>query len=229
MGSFIELQASDGHRLQAYRAEPTGQPRGGVVVIQEIFGVNSHIRSVADGWAAEGFLVLAPSLFDRQAAKVELGYTEADMQQGFGFMTAAGNDKPLLDIDAARAELARELASKGSPARVAVLGFCWGGLLSWLSACKLEGFAAAVPYYGGGIPNHAELKPRCPVLAHFGERDHWIPTDSVKAFAAAQPGVEVHIYAADHGFNCDQRGSYDAPAAQLARLRSAAFLHRHLG
>ena len=226
MGQMLKLTASDGQTLSAYLAEPAGAPRGGLVVIQEIFGVNSHIRSVADRWAAEGYLVIAPALFDRQQAGVELGYTEADMQQGFGLMQAAGLDKPLLDVDAARAELQRRLGAAG---KIGVLGFCWGGLLTWLSSCRLEGFSAGIPYYGGGIPNHAQLKPHCPVLAHFGERDHWIPTDSVKAFAAAQPGVEVHIYAADHGFNCDQRGSFDASAAQTARERSLAFLAKHVG
>lgn len=226
MGQTIELTAADGRSLSAYLAEPVGTPRGAVVVVQEIFGVNSHIRSVADRWAAVGYLALSPALFDRQEPSIELGYTEADMQRGFGLMQAAGLDTPLLDIDAARAELQRRLGSGG---KVGVLGFCWGGLLSWLSACKLKGFSAAVPYYGGGIPNHAQLTPQCPVLAHFGERDHWIPTDSVKAFAAAQPGVEVHVYAADHGFNCDQRGSFDAEAARLARERSEAFLKQHLG
>lgn len=226
MGQMLQLTASDGHSLSAYLAEPAGTPRGALVIVQEIFGVNSHIRSVADRWAAEGYLALAPALFDRQEKGVEIGYTEADMQRGFGLMQAAGLDAPLLDIDAARAELQRRI---GSGAKVGVLGFCWGGLLSWLSACKVSGFSAAVPYYGGGIPNHGQLKPQCPVLAHFGERDHWIPTDSVKAFAAAQPSVEVHIYAADHGFNCDQRGSFDAAAAQLARERSIAFLKQHLG
>ncbi len=226
MGQIVQLTASDGHQLSAYLAEPADAPRGAVVVIQEIFGVNSHIRSVADRWAAEGYLALAPALFDRQERGIELGYSDADMQRGFGLMQAAGLDTPLLDIEAARAELHRRVGAAG---KVGVLGFCWGGLLSWLSACKLPGFSAAVPYYGGGIPNHAALKPQCPVLAHFGERDHWIPTDSVQAFAAAQPGVQVHIYAADHGFNCDQRGSYDAAAAQLARERSIAFLKQHLG
>lgn len=226
MGQFISLKAGDGHSLSAYLAEPAGTPRGGVVVIQEIFGLNSHIRSVADRWAAEGYLALAPALFDRQHRGIELGYTEADMQQGFGLMQAAGLDTPLLDVDAARAELQQRL---GAAARVGVLGFCWGGLLTWLSSCRLQGFAAAIPYYGGGIPQHAQLQPRCPVMAHFGERDHWIPTDSVQAFAAAQPTVLVHVYAADHGFNCDQRGSYDAAAARLAHERTLGFLRQHVG
>ena len=226
MGHALQLTASDGHQLSAYLAEPTGTARGAIVIVQEIFGVNSHIRSVADHWAERGYCALAPALFDRQERGVELGYAEADMQRGFGLMQAAGLDAPLRDIDAARQELQRRLGAAG---KVAVLGFCWGGLLSWLSACKVAGFSAAVPYYGGGIPNHAALKPLCPVLAHFGERDHWIPTDSVQAFAAAQPGVQVHLYAADHGFNCDQRGSFDSAAAQLARELSAVFLQQHIG
>jgi len=226
MGQMIELTASDGHALSAYLADPAGTPLAGLVVVQEIFGVNPHIRSVADRWAAEGYQVLAPALFDRQGKHIELGYTDADMQRGFGLMQAAGLDTPVLDIEAARLELQRRMGATG---KVGVLGFCWGGLLTWLSACKVAGFSAAVPYYGGGIPNHAQLRPQCPVLAHFGERDPWITIDSVKAFAAAQPEVEVHVYAADHGFNCDHRGSFDATAAQLARERSAVFLKRHLG
>jgi carboxymethylenebutenolidase len=226
MGQMIALTAADGQGLNAYLAEPQGTPRGGLVLIQEIFGVNSHIRSVADGWAAAGYLVVAPALFDRQEPGIELGYTEADMGRGFGLMQGAGLEQPLLDIAAAQAAVKARL---GAEARVGVLGFCWGGLLSWLSAAKVPGFAAAVPYYGGGIPNHADLQALCPVLAHFGERDHWISADSVKAFAAAQPQVQVHVYAADHGFNCDQRGSFDAAAAQLARERSTAFLAQHLG
>ena len=225
MGQTLTLTASDGRTLAAYLAEPVGTPKGGLVVVQEIFGVNSHIRSVADRWAAEGYVVLAPALFDRQEPGIELGYTDADMQRGFGLMQAAGLEAPLLDIDAARAELQRRLGAAG---KVGVLGFCWGGLLSWLSACKVSGFAAAVPYYGGGIPNHAALKPLCPVLAHFGERDHWIPTDSVRSFAAAQPSVQVHIYAVDHGFNCDHRGAYQAASAKLALERTLAFFAQHL-
>lgn len=226
MGTKIDLTAADGHRLGAYLAEPQGTPRGGLVVIQEIFGVNSHIRAVADRWAAEGYLVVAPALFDRQERGIELGYTEAEMGRGFGLLQAAVQEAALADISAAQAALKARLDAN---ARVGVLGFCWGGLLTWLSAAKVPGFAAAVPYYGGGIPNHADLQAQCPVLAHFGERDHWISAESVAAFAAAQPAVQVHVYAADHGFNCDQRGSYDAAAAQLAAERSRAFLAQHLG
>jgi carboxymethylenebutenolidase len=222
MGRWIELQADDDHRLGAWLAEPAGTPRGALVVVQEIFGVNSHIRAVSDGWAADGYLAVAPALFDRVERGIELGYTPPEIERGFGLKTACGNEAPLVDIAAAI-----EYASAAG--RVGIVGFCWGGLLAWLAACKLVGLAAAVPYYGGGIPQQKGLAPHCPVLAHFGERDDHIPIDSVRAWAAQNPTVDVQLYAAGHGFNCDQRGSYDAPAAALARERTFAFLRRHVG
>jgi carboxymethylenebutenolidase len=222
MNMTIELSAADGHRFSAYVAEPAATPRGALVVAQEIFGVNSHIRSVADGYAADGYLAIAPALFDRVERGVELGYGEADIQRGFGLKTATGNDKPLLDIEAAMMHVAR-------CGKVGVIGYCWGGLLSWLAACRLHGLAASVPYYGGGVPGQASLAPRCPVMTHFGEQDSHIPLDTVEAFRSAQPSVTIHVYPAQHGFNCDQRGSYDGPSAALARARTVAFLRLHLG
>jgi carboxymethylenebutenolidase len=222
MSQTIELGASDGHRLRAYAAQPSGTPRGAIVVVQEIFGVNSHIRSVTDGYAADGYLAVAPALFDRVERDVELGYTPADRQRGSALKAAAGNDKPLLDL-AAVIEHARNAG------KVGLVGYCWGGLLCWLAACKLDGLAASVPYYGSGIPDHAKLSPRCPVMAHFGELDAHIAVAGVEAFRAAQPSVVVHLYPAQHGFNCEQRDSYDAPSAQLARGRTLAFLRRHVG
>lgn len=222
MGQWIELQAADGHRLRAWRAEPAGTVRGALVVAQEIFGVNSHVRAVTDGWAAEGYLALAPALFDRVERDVELGYAPADIERGFALKTACGNETPLLDIAAAIGHV------QGS-GRAGIVGFCWGGLLAWLAACRLDGLSAAVPYYGGGIPALPAMTPRCPVLAHFGERDDHIPAAGVRAWAAAHPAVQVHLYAAGHGFNCDQRGSFDAAAAALARERTLDFLRRHLG
>ncbi len=226
MGQTITLKAADGHSFPAYVAEPAGTPRGGIVVLQEIFGVNSHIRSVADGYAAEGYLAVAPATFHRVKAGVELGYTQEDMGAGFALKTAV-EELPapgvLRDIEAAVAHAKRA-------GKVGIVGYCWGGLLTWRSACSVPGLGAAVAYYGGGVttPAEAARKPLCPTLAHFGERDHWIPLDTVEAFKKAQPGVEVHVYAADHGFNCDQRGSYDAAAAQLARERTLAFFAKHL-
>jgi carboxymethylenebutenolidase len=226
MGSFIDLKAADGVAVPAYVAQPAGAAKGAVVVLQEIFGVNSHIRSVADGYAAAGYLAVAPSTFHRVKPGVELGYTDADMQAGFALKQAVeGLPSPgaMQDIQAA----IRHAAGAG---KVGIVGYCWGGLLSWRSACTLDGLSAAVCYYGGGMttPDEAARAPKVPVLAHFGDQDHWIPLDSVEAFRKAQPQVEVHVYQANHGFNCDQRGSWDAPAAQLARERSLAFFGKHL-
>lgn len=226
MGYLSDLTASDGFTFPAYIAEPLQNPKGGLVLLQEIFGVNSHIRSVADGFAEAGYLVVAPSTFHRVKPGVELGYTEADMGEGFKLKTAVeALPAPgvLLDIQAAI-----EHASEGG--KVGMVGYCWGGLLTWRSACELNGLSAAVPYYGGGMTagTEPERQPKVPVLAHFGEQDHWIPLDSVRAFQTAQPGVIVHVYEANHGFNCDQRGSYNEAAAKLARQRTLAFFEQNL-
>ncbi|RZL48227.1 MAG: dienelactone hydrolase family protein [Variovorax sp.] len=224
MGQFIDLDAKDGFRFPAYVAEPAGQPKGAIVVLQEIFGVNSHIRSVADGYAAEGYLAVAPATFHRVKPGVELGYTGDDMQAGSA-LKAAVEALPapgvMQDVQAAVDYAARA-------GKVGIVGYCWGGLLTWRAAAMVSGLAAAAPYYGGGMTTSEESarQPRVPVLAHFGERDHWIPVDTVEAFKAAHPEVEVHVYAADHGFNCDQRGSYEAESAKLAKERTLAFFDR---
>ena len=223
MPTMLQLTAADGHTFSAYVATPTGTPRGALVVVQEIFGVNSHIRSVADGYAADGYLAIAPALFDRSERGVELGYATGDMTRGFALKTACSDAAALLDIAAAVAHVKHA-------GKVGIVGYCWGGLLSWLAACRLDGLAAAITYYGGGMPNHAELTPRCPVLAHFGELDTHIPLDGVRAFGAAQPAVDLQLYpAGQHGFNCDQRGSFDAGSAGEARTRTLAFLRQHVG
>lgn len=223
MGQMIELTAADGKKIAAYRAEPAGKPRGGVVVIQEIWGVNSHIRDVADGYAADGFLAMAPALFDRVEPNVMMDqYTPDTMQRGFGLMQKVDLDNALKDIAAA----VKEVAGAG---KVGVVGYCFGGRMAWLSASRLTGIAASIPYYGGGIPGLAAEQPKCPVLLHFGERDAHIPVASVEQFKQAHPSLPVHIYAADHGFNCDQRGAWDAPAAKLARERTLEFLRKHIG
>jgi carboxymethylenebutenolidase len=223
MGKMIELKAKDGKTISAYRAEPAGQPRGGLVVIQEIWGVNSHIRSVADGYAADGYLAIAPALFDRIEPGVKMdAYTDETMQKGFGLMQKVNQDDALLDIAAA----VKEASSAG---KVGVVGYCFGGRMAWLAASRVDGVAAAVSYYGGGVPGLASEKPKCPVILHFGERDQHIPLASVEEFKKVHPNLPVYIYAADHGFNCDQRGSYDAAAAKLARERSLEFLRKHVG
>ena len=227
MGQFIDLTAQDGVTFPAYVAEPAGQPKGAIVVLQEIFGVNSHIRSVADGYAAAGYLAVAPSTFHRVKPGVELGYTGDDMQAGMALKTAV-EELPapgvLQDVQAAV-----DYAAKAG--KVGVVGYCWGGLLTWRAAAGVSGIAAAAPYYGGGMttPEESARTPKVPVLAHFGSKDHWISLESVEAFKKAHPEVEVHVYEADHGFNCDQRGSYDAAAAKLAKERTLAFFVEHVG
>jgi carboxymethylenebutenolidase len=223
MGHFIHLKAADGFSVPAYLAQPAGKAKAAIVVIQEIFGVNSHIQAVTDRFAARGYLAIAPAMFERVTPGANLGYQPDDMTAGMGLKTAATalpGAGVMQDIQAAIDHAAQETGGK-----VGMIGFCWGGLLTWQSACTLSGLSAAAPYYGGGMtaPSEVARQPKCPVMAHFGEKDHYIPMDGVNAFAAAHPQVTVHAYAADHGFNCDQRGSYNQPAADLARERTLAF------
>jgi len=228
MGEMIQLKSADGTVVPAYVARPSVTPKGAVLVVQEIFGVNSHIRQVADGYAAEGYVAVAPAAFHRVKPGVELGYTDADMGEGFGYKTAVeALPAPgvMQDIQAAI-----DHAAQVSGGKVGIVGYCWGGLLTWRSACTLKGLSAAAPYYGGGVTTEAETarQPQVPVMAHFAEEDTWIPMDTVASFQKAHPEVTVHTYAAHHGFNCDQRGSWHAPSAQLARQRTLAFFKEHL-
>ena len=225
--STITLTAADGFKSSAYVSEPSGTPKGAIVVLQEIFGVNSHIRGVADGYAAAGYLAVAPSTFDRSETDVQLGYSGDDMTEG-SRLKAAIEALPapgvLQDIQAAV-----DYAAKAG--KVGIVGYCWGGLLVWRSAEKVKGLSAAVAYYGGGMTAGTELarKPAVPTMAHFGDQDTHISVESVKAFEKAQPEVEVHMYAANHGFNCDQRGSYNAGAAATALERSLYHFGKHVG
>jgi carboxymethylenebutenolidase len=222
MGETVKLRAADGFALSAYVARPQGKPKGGLVVVQEIFGVNGHIRRVADGFAADGFLAIAPALFDRIRPDLTLGYGQEEIQEGIKLKGQSSTDNALADIAAARDFIA-------DAGKAGVIGYCWGGFLAWVSATRLPGFAAAVSYYGGGIGTVAEERPKCPVLMHFGEKDHAIPLTDVDKVRAAHPeGVEIHVYPAGHGFNCDERASYDAGSAKVARERTVAFLDRHL-
>ena len=226
MSDKLELQAADGRLFPVYKVAPLGPPRAAVVVVPEIFGVNSHIRAVTSSWAAQGYLALAPATFDRVQPGVELGYGEADMALGMGYKAAV----EALPSPGVLQDLQAVVDYASQVGRVGMVGCCWGGLLAWRAAAELSGLAAVVTYYGGGMTVGAELErqPPVPVLAHFGDRDPWIAQASVQAFCAAQPAVQVHRYAASHGFHCDQRGSYDAPAAQLAQARTQAFWMQHL-
>lgn len=222
----VNLTAADGFVFPAYVARPEGTPRGGIVVLQEIFGINAHIRAVADGYAAQGYLAVAPSTFHRVQTGVELGYTPEDVAAGVKLKAAVEGLPPpgvLQDVQAAV-----NMAAEAGP--VGVVGYCWGGLLTWRAACALSGIRAAVPYYGGGMTTPAEVarQPQCPVLAHFGDQDHAIPLEGVHAFQAAHAGVRVEIYNAQHGFNCDHRAAFNADAAALARERTLAFFAQHL-
>jgi carboxymethylenebutenolidase len=226
MGNFIDLKSADGFVFPAYVAQPAGQPKGGVVVLQEIFGVNSHIRSVADGYASEGYLAVAPATFHRVKPGVELGYAQDDMAAGQALKAAV----EALPAPGVMPDIQAAIDHAAQAGKVGIVGYCWGGLLTWRAACLLNGLAAASPYYGGGMttPDEAARRPKVPVLAHFGDQDHWIPLNSVEAFRKAHPEVQVEVYHANHGFNCDQRGSYDAAATKLARERTLAFFAQHL-
>jgi carboxymethylenebutenolidase len=227
MGQFTELKAADGQAIPAYVAEPKGQAKGGIVVIQEIFGVNSHIRSVADGYAAAGYLAVAPAIFHRVKPNVDLGYSPEDMQAGMALKAAT----EALPAPGVMQDIQAAIKYAAKAGKVGIVGYCYGGLLTWRAAAMLDGLSAAVPYYGGGVTTPEEIarKPRVPVMAHFGERDKHITIESVRAFEKAHPEVEVHVYDADHGFNCDQRGSYNAGAAATARERTLYFFGKHVG
>ncbi len=235
MGETIKLTAADGHEFDAYRADPEGDagngPRGGVVVIQEIFGVNGHIRDVADSYAADGYLAVAPAIFDRFERGVELDYTPEGIAAGREFK-AQGNDNldsVLADVAAAHAHVAGagQGNNKGNN-KVGITGYCWGGVVVWAAACRL-GFDAAASYYGGGIIDLKDETPTCPIILHFGREDESIPLADVDAISAAHPNVPVHLYDAGHGFNCDRRGSYHEESAALARQRTLKLFKENLG
>jgi len=228
MGTFVQLTAADGTQFPAYVAQPATPAKAAVVVIQEIFGVNVHIREVADAYAKEGYLAIAPAMFHRAQANVELGYAEADMGAGMALKTAIESlpaPGALQDIQASIDHVHKVCGGK-----VGVVGYCWGGLLTWRSACLLNGLSAAAPYYGGGMTTEAESarQSKVPVMAHFAEEDKWISMESVKAFQAAHPNAQVFTYAAHHGFNCNQRGAWHAASAALAQQRTLEFFKAHL-
>jgi len=216
MGEFTTLMARDGHEFNAWLTAPSQPARGAVVIAQEVFGVNRHIRGVADGFAAEGYVTIAPCLFDRIRRGVELGYSEAEVQQGRGYRLQIPKEKTLLDLTAC----INVIKHAG---RVSIVGYCWGGTLAYIAACELPVFCA-VSYYGGQIKDQLDKSPRRPVMYHFGERDPHIPLSDVDKIRAADPNGIFHLYPADHGFNCDERSTFDAASAALARERTLQFL-----
>ena len=218
----LTLTAADGHKLGAYRADPAGKPKGGIVVIQEIFGVNHHIRSVCDRVAAEGYVAIAPALFDRIQPDFESGYTPDEVANARKFVAAPDFDAMLRDADAALKDI------KGAGPS-GIMGFCLGGTISFLAACRLSGLSAAVCYYGGGIARFAGETPKCPTQMHFGRKDAHIPMTAVDETKAKRPECEVYVYdEADHGFHCDERGSYHAESAKIAWGRTTACLAKNM-
>ena len=213
--------ARDGHEFGAWLAAPAGTPRGAMLVLQEIFGVNEHIRGVADRYAAAGYLAIAPALFDRVQRQVELGYSPEDAQRGTGLRIQVPIEQALLDIGAAL----RVVRHAG---KVGVVGYCWGGMLSWVCASALE-VQAAVGYYTSRVWEQIGRAPACPVLLHYGRNDTGIPLPEVEKLQARYPAAEVHLYDAGHGFACDARASFDAASAGLAWQRTLAFLHAKIG
>jgi carboxymethylenebutenolidase len=222
MNEWITLTAADGHELSAYVAHPEGEPIAGLVVVQEIFGVNAHIRSVADSYARDGFLAVAPALFDRIERGVELAYDGADMEKARTFIPKLDVNKALADVAAAI-----EYVAGATGKKVGVIGYCFGGTLAWLAATRHHP-AAVVGYYGGRISNYAAETPKAPVMLHFGKQDQHIPAEEVQKVSTAHPDVEIYWYDAGHGFNCNARASYNPQAAELARERSLSFLMKYL-
>ena len=222
MGDQMSIKMQDGFELSAYRSMPSAQSKGVVVVIQEIFGVNAHIREVADGYAAQGYSAIAPALFDRIERDIELGYAEADMGKGIELAFQG------LEMAQTMKDLQSVVDYGAAQGAVGVVGFCFGGLLTYLSACQLKGVAAASSYYGGGIAGVLDHQPKCPLIMHFGELDAHIPMTDVDKIKEANPRIPVHVYDADHGFNCDHRASYSEQAAELALQRTLAHFDQHL-
>jgi carboxymethylenebutenolidase len=217
-GEYTRLRAADGHEFSAYVAQPSGSVRGGVVIVQEIFGVNRHIRAVADDYAAHGYRAIAPALFDRVRANVELPYTDSGRDEGREVVAGVSFDAAVRDVEAARAALTDAGA-------IGIVGFCWGGTVAWNAVTQSDGFAAAACYYPGRIGEFASRTPRCQVQFHFAEHDHSIgPAEIARVRAAQGAGVEVFVYPAAHGFNCDLRAAYDASSASLARERTLRLL-----
>lgn len=221
MSQLETLMARDGHTFDVYIARPPGRPRGGIVIAQEIFGLTPHIRRVADGYAADGYLVIAPALFDRIRRDLVLGYSPQDLEQARGYYREIRQSDAVLDI-AAAAAAARHCG------KVAVIGYCWGATLAWVSAGEIP-VAAAVCYYGSGIATQLERLPDCPALLHFGERDSSTPAEDIERIRAAFPQGQYWLYPAGHAFNNEDRPNYDAASAGLARSRTLAFLARHVG
>ena len=222
MKENIVLTAADGHVLPAYRTTPAAAPRGHLVVLQEFFGLNDHIRSVADRFAALGYDVLVPGLSDRAEPGAEFGYDAAGIAAGHALRARIPIEDSLLDVQAA-------IDAIKPFGRVGVVGYCWGGSLAFFSATRLRDLTCAVGYYGSQIVARAHEVPKVPTMLHFGDIDASIPLSDVEKIRQARPDVSIHVYPGRHGFNCDARSNYEPASAQIALGRTLEFLCRHVG
>jgi carboxymethylenebutenolidase len=222
VGNDIKLTASDHFQLGGYRADPASAPRAAVVVIQEIFGVNHHIRAVCDRFAGNGYVAIAPAIFDRIEPNFQSGYAPEEVAVARKFV--ANPDWPAMLRDSQAAiDAVKDIGPVG------IIGFCLGGSVAYAAATRLSGLSAAIGYYGGAIVRFADDAPKVPTLLHFGEKDAGIPQSDVDIISAKRPDVEIHVYpGAQHGFNCDERASYDPASSGIAKQRSLDFFARHL-
>jgi carboxymethylenebutenolidase len=218
----VTLRARDGHQLIAHRVEPDGTPRGAIVVVQEIFGVNAHVRAIAARFAGAGYVTIAPSFFDRVERGVELGYGEADFAKGREIVGKLAREHVLADLDAA-------VAAVAPAGKVGVVGYCWGGSTAWLAAAHTQGIACAVAYYGSRIAGMMDETPRVPTMMHVGKSDASFPMEKVEEIGRKHPAVIIHAYEAGHGFECDHRASFDAQATAIALGRTLRFFAEHVG
>lgn len=219
MGITVSIKSSDDHSFDMYIAKPEGQPKGAVVICPEIFGVNSHIQSVADQYAEQGYIAAAPALFDRVQKNHLAGYEQADITAGVAIMQKISMQTAVADTKAAVAHLRNESE------RVAVIGYCWGGTVAWVAAAEIPNLSAAICYYPGGLVAQGELKPKCPTMLHLGEKDTSPTADAARTVLAGHPTAMAFFYPAGHGFNCDQRGSFDKASSEQAKQRSLALLN----
>jgi len=221
LGTQISLAASDGFKLGAWRADPTGSPKGGLVVIQEIFGVNHHIRNVCDRFAERGYAAIAPAIFDRIAPGFECGYTPAEIEHARSFPAKLDWAALMLDVQAA-------VAAVADAGRVGIVGYCLGGSVAYIAGCELDSLACAIGYYGGQIAKNADRKPRVPTLLHFGDQDASIPMADVDTVKQKRPEIDVYVYHAGHGFSCDERSAYNEAAHTEALGRTLDWLGRYV-
>jgi len=213
-GTMTTMTMSDGAEIGVYHVAPKAKRRGGLVLIQEIFGVTEHIKECCDSYADEGYEVLGPSLYDREAPGFAVSYSPEDIQKA---IKIARGEHPF-DLSIADSQTCIDaLKAKG---KVFITGYCYGGSVTWAAACKCDGLAAASGFYGGNIPQMAEWKPKCPTILHFGRHDHGIPMEQVERIGKLHPDVKVYVYDAGHGFNSDRRTDYNAEAAKLAKQRT---------